>query len=87
MPKIEDTNRYDKDDYINEKLEQFNTDFNNIYKEIYDIKYDNNNYFEYYLQHLKVYLTLLQKCENHFEYKKKDPVKMSASLYAVSLLG
>ena len=87
MPKIEDTNRYDKNDYINEKLEQFNTDFNNIYKEIYDIKYDNNNYFEYYLQHLKVYLTLLQKCENHFEYKKKDPVKMSASYICGEFIG
>ena len=31
MPKIEDTNRYDKNNYINEKLEQFDTDFNNIY--------------------------------------------------------
>ena len=87
MPKIEDTNRYDKDDYINEKLEQFNTDFNNIYKEIYDIKYDNNNYFEYYLQHLKVYLTLLQKCENHFEYKKKEPVKYCSSSICGEFIG
>jgi len=79
MPKIEDTNRYDKNNYINEKLEQFGTDFNNIYKEIYDINYDKNNYFEYCLKLFKVYLILLQKCENHFEYKKKDPVKCSAS--------
>jgi len=77
MPKIQ--NRYDKDNYINEKLEQFNKDFNNIYKGVYDFNYDENNYFDFYLKRFKIYLTLLQKCENYFEYKKKDAVKMSAS--------